>query len=200
MAHRVGTEAFAVATRFRQREIAANTAEMMTFLALDKEDAEEAQRWIALWRENSAGGAHPMRDKGLRHAESRLALQLGDLASALSTLREQLESARSDSVESRRAGEIATTAFAAALAGEHGLALELVDEIEPRVRRLEAEFLLDYPMEMIARTLSLTGLHDRCAQFKREYILKRLRAFPRPLPQFYRELRVAWESANELAQ
>lgn len=197
-AHRVGTEAFVVAMRFRQREIAANTSEMMSFLALDNENTEEAARWIEIWRENGGGGAHPMRDKGLRHAELRLALQLGEYSTALPRLKDQLESAKSDPVETRRAGEIATTAFAAAMSQEPELARALIDEIEPRVSALEAEFLLDFPMEMIAKTLTVIGEHARCARLKQSYIKKRLASFPRPLPKFYRELRPDWDAATTL--
>jgi hypothetical protein len=131
-----------------------------------------------------------MRDKGLRHAELRLAIQQGEHASALAGLKLQLESAREDTVETRRAGELAMTAYAAALCEDRDLALALVDEVEPRVKVLNAEFLLDFAIEMLVRTLQLLGETDRGVCLRRHYLTQRGRSFPRPLAEFYTALNV----------
>jgi DNA-binding SARP family transcriptional activator len=191
-ASRMGSEAYELSLRFHQREIAANSAEMMTFLSLDMNDLDEAARWIVNWRGISGLSRHPMRDKGLSHAESRLALQQGDFDRVWETLLPAAEELRRDTVVSRRSGELLTLALAAAKSGRHGWAASELEHIQSELNRAGSEFLLDYPNEICARVLRELGASAEASEHSANYAQKRASQFPRPLPPFYVELGPAW--------
>lgn len=185
----LGEQAFEISLQYHQKETALNAAEMMTFLFLDSENLTEAYSWLARWRELSQGVSQPMRDKGLVHASKRARLQGHHTSDLAADVAQDLESVRRDSVSSRRAGELATAAWAAAVSGHQSLVLELVSEALSAVEGREPEFLLDYPHEALARALSLIDEKLKAERLSREYMEKRRQQFDRPLPKFYRFLR-----------
>jgi DNA-binding SARP family transcriptional activator len=192
----LGLEAFEISQRFRQREIAANTAEMMTFLALDLEEIDQAEHWIAVWRGIDGLPTHPMRDKGLRHAEARLALQQRDYERVWSLLAPAAECLRGDPVVSRRAGELLTLALAASRTGRVERARSELQPVLADLRVAGAEFLLDYPNEMCARVLRDIGEEARALDHAANYVKERASLFRRPLPPFYKELAPAWNAVT----
>lgn len=187
----VGSEAFEFASRYRLREIAANVAESMTFLELDCESLDAADTWLQRWREASFGRVHPMRDKGLRHAESRLLLQREAAEEVFNRLLPSFSELRADPVLSRRAGELATIALAAAGCQQTQTAREIALEVSHWIRAAAPEFLLDYPAEACVRALSASGEHAEAVSLAADYMTRRVGERATQLPPFFVNLRAA---------
>lgn len=184
----LGAQAFERAASHRQYEIAANAAEMMTFLSLDAEDLDSASTWLDRWRKHGRPEANLMRDQGFAHAEARLAIQQQDYDGARRLMEARLDEVSKDKVLSRRLGELGTYALAAVLSGKKRMANAIIEEIEPEILGAAPEFLLDYPNEVFARTLRAIQCPDRADHHSLQYMRKRSDVFPRPLARFYREL------------
>lgn len=184
-AQEVGELSFETSLHLGQTEIALNAAEMLAFMALDLEDQDRAEFWIGKSRELGVGIVQPMRDKGVTHASRRALIQGGNPRAALEQMMAELDALRRDPVESRRAGELATAAWAAALVGEVEVASTLVLDVVPLLAQKEPEFLLDYPVEVTAKALLALGRHAEAKAALTEYASKQPKGRLKRLPPFF---------------
>jgi DNA-binding SARP family transcriptional activator/tetratricopeptide (TPR) repeat protein len=184
----LGKVAFTTARSSRQLEVAGNVAEGMTFLFLDVQDLTSAREWLSQWTELAQLAAYPMREKGLRHAQVRLALQEGRFREAWRAASEQLAASRATSVASQRLGEVMTAAAAALGAQDWPSATELVGEYSGEVASANPSFLMDYPAELCVRVLRAIGRTRAADDLATGYLARRSLTFRRPLPPFCTQL------------
>lgn len=195
IARRLLSDAYMLAASKKLSDEASGAAEGMTFLSLDYELLEDAETWLEHWA-SSQSAAYLLRRRSFAHAESRLRLQQGRAAEALSVARGAEQLTREDLLEKRRMGDFATIALAAIQTGEPSSGIDALEEVIRSLEGNSGSLQTDYPAEMAIRCLTSLGQLDRADALARTYLSKRLRATGTPFAPFASELRLRASSTT----
>lgn len=187
-ARELAVEAYERSSNQGQPEVAANCAELLAFLYLDQNCARESWRWIETGKMFERSTVNESRTKGLRHAELRWHLQFGDTTRVVESMAQMLDTLNADALISRRAGELLTYSLAYLKSGGDASVIEtLLRRAEQDILSARAQYLLDYPSELLVRCFE-THWPDDAKRVLNDYTAKRLAEFNRPLAPFFERL------------
>ena len=184
----LATTGYENAIRLGLPDEAVGFAQQIVFQHLDDCDDTAAEHWLRRCSLVAGSGGSPARDRAVSHAHARLLLQRGQFLPVLDLYLPLLPVITLDLVAKRRANDVSTVAFAAAMCGHRELAATLTDQLAELVESEPPGLLLDYPVELSIRTLRLVGRSENASELGRDYGERRRAAYPRPLSKFCSQL------------
>ncbi len=159
-----------------------HAAALLTFLHLDEGDAAKAADWLERMRETSSDPSNDAESRQIQHATARLFLLAGQPRECLRVAVGHIEQARADMLPRRRGADCSCIALAAALAGEIGLADEMLSVALVSLRGDSPSHQLDYIADSSIKALSALGRHAEAESIRLAYLARRARESPRRIP------------------
>lgn len=168
---------------------ASYTAAMLSFVHLDSECVDEAERWLALAADSLTNSPHSQLSGMLGHARARILLQREEFEEGARLLEAREAAIRTDPILMSRSAELSTYLYLMAVEGrphsETGLLEMLVSDCERLCGRCSG----DYPIEMLARLYRYVGQEHEATRCVEKHLRAREEKIARPVLPFQKELR-----------